>query len=268
MMRRSKNADLMIVIALAVAAGVVVLLDGPALLRSLLTLPLVFFLPGYALLAALFPADELETPARLLMGVALSLALVAVGGLVLHFSGLGLQSTSWLFVLVGISGAGCGVAWVRRRSLPVGLAGFHPVGLTPVQLLLVAGALGLAVAAVGIARSGVLAQPRAGFSELWMMPASSAPTRDPSVKIGVTNQEGMAVRYGLVILDQDDRVLTSWDVIDLGPGGHWQTTYALPSTIPPLERVEARLYRADAPDSVYRRVSLFPNASDQNGAGP
>jgi len=267
-MPRNKSFDLLLVVVLALVAGVVVALNGPAWLRSVLTLSLIFILPGYALIAALFPSQEPDTSARLLMMIALSLALAAVGGLALHFTGLGLQSTTWTFLLMGIIFVGSVVAIVRRRQLPAPISLGQPISLKPVQLLLIAGAFGLVVAAVSISRSGALSQQQTGFSQLWMTPAIVAPTNDPTVKIGITNEEGISVRYGLSILGNDNEVLASWDDIDLGPGDHWQTNFTLPVTIPPLERLEARLYRADAPESVYRQVSLFLNASDGDGASP
>src|SRR4249919_523027 len=95
-----KVFDLVICSALAAVAMTLALLVpeiGQA--RALVGLPLVLFVPGYALTAAAFPAGRLGTIERLLFSVGASLALAALAGLLLQWTALGLRPAAWVIAL-------------------------------------------------------------------------------------------------------------------------------------------------------------------------
>src|SRR5919205_467104 len=66
----------------------------PSVLRPLLAVPLVLFLPGFALTVILFERERLGIPERLMLSVGLSVALTALVGLLLNWTRLGLWTMS------------------------------------------------------------------------------------------------------------------------------------------------------------------------------
>ena len=96
-------ADLTLVIALTLACILFVL--APRLnetpVRVLLGLLLVLFLPGYSLVAALFPRKgDLDGIARIALSFGLSIAVVPLLGLALNYTPLGIRLVP---VLLGLS---------------------------------------------------------------------------------------------------------------------------------------------------------------------
>lgn len=98
-------------------------------LLSALAIPFVLFLPGYAIVSALFPADEtrrepssdrrsVDVPERLLFSVGLSLAVSPLVALLLNFTPFGVRPTPVLVVLGGLTVVASVVAARRRFELP------------------------------------------------------------------------------------------------------------------------------------------------------
>jgi len=69
-------------------------------IRIILGLPLVLFLPGYSLIAALFPRKaDLDGIERVALSFGLSLAIVPLLGLVLNYTPFGIRSSPVLILL-------------------------------------------------------------------------------------------------------------------------------------------------------------------------
>ena len=89
------------------------------MLRIILGLPFVLFIPGYVLMAALFPRKErVSGIERVVLSFGLSIAVVPIIGLVLNYSpwGIGLESILYsmaLYIFIISS-----ITWLRRRRLP------------------------------------------------------------------------------------------------------------------------------------------------------
>ena len=141
---RQLPADLAVVVAVtiltALVATVPVVRETP--LRIVLGLPFVLFIPGYALIAALFPEagtgpvdvaeeDQHETdgehaPAargidgieRVALSFGLSIAIVPLIGLVLNFTPWGIRLVPILVGVGGVTLVLTGVASQRRNGLP------------------------------------------------------------------------------------------------------------------------------------------------------
>ncbi len=174
-------------------------------LRVALGLPFVLFLPGYALVAALFPergegpvdeagaargADEppsrrggIDGIERVALSFGLSIAVVPLVGLVLNFTPWGIRLVPILLSVGGFTLAAVAVAAVRRRELPpderfaVPYRGWYAAGraelLEPDSRadaalnVLLAASVVLALASVGYA----VAVPRPGesFTEFYLL---------------------------------------------------------------------------------------------------
>lgn len=121
-MTEKKNpSDLFIVMGLVLLTDIFVLTPGlnESIVRNILGLPLVLFLPGYALIAALFPAkSDLDEIERIALSFGLSIAVVPLIGLGLNYTPWGIRLLPILLSLSVFTIAMCGVAYVRRSKLP------------------------------------------------------------------------------------------------------------------------------------------------------
>jgi uncharacterized membrane protein len=108
-------------------AGLVILTDifvfTPALnesfIRTVLSLPLIIFLPGYALISMLFPKKTgLEDMERIALSIGLSVAVVPLIGLGLNFTSWGIKEIPLLTSLSVFTLLLSGLAYIRRRGLP------------------------------------------------------------------------------------------------------------------------------------------------------
>jgi len=114
-------SDLLLVAGLVILMDIFVLI--PALsgsfVRTALSLPLILFLPGYALIAMLFPEKTgLEWLERIALSVGLSVAVVPLIGLVLNFTSWGIKEIPLLASLSVFTLLLSGLAYVRRKRLP------------------------------------------------------------------------------------------------------------------------------------------------------
>jgi uncharacterized membrane protein len=225
--------------------------DGiQASLRIVLAAALVFWLPGYALTAALFGRDELGAIERILLTLGSSISLTILIGFALNLVGFQLNPLTWGIGLAAVTlGAGA-VAWRRPTDRP-GLPRSEAWrSLRPRDWLLFGIAAVLVVGAIGLARLGAMAQPQPGFSELSWSPATGE-----AIVIRVRNEESTDVTYN-VELRKNAAVIAAWPAVHLVSGTLWEMQIVLP----PRERpgAELFLYRADAPGAIYRRVALGP----------
>jgi uncharacterized membrane protein len=113
-------SDLLIVMGLVLLTDIFVLTPGlsESMLRNLLGLPLVLFLPGYALIAALFPAkSDLDGIERTALSFGLSIAVVPLIGLGLNYTPWGIRLLPILISLSVFTFIMCGLAYLRRATL-------------------------------------------------------------------------------------------------------------------------------------------------------
>lgn len=210
------DPDLLLVAVTAFAAVLAVLLNLPVVVRLILALPLVFFVPGYALMCALFPARPLPAVERLLISVGASFGITILAGLVLARV-VGLSATSWTIMLALFGMAGAGVAWLRRKRA----ATERPyVQLPTVRLR---DALPLAVAAVAVIAIIVGTRVIAAQQEvpppaqLWMLPLA-----DGSFDAQLGVRAGPAGGAYVVQLTSAGVLVEQFD-FSLAPGETWET---------------------------------------------
>jgi uncharacterized membrane protein len=121
MTERKIPSDLSIVIGLVLLTDIFVLMPGlnETIIRNGLGLPLVLFLPGYALIAALFPAkSDLDGIERIALSFGLSIAVVPLIGLGLNYTPWGIRLLPILISLSVFTIVMCGIAYIRRTKLP------------------------------------------------------------------------------------------------------------------------------------------------------
>ena len=114
-------SDLLIVMGLVLLTDIFVLTPGlsETAVRNILGLPLVLFLPGYALIASLFPAkSDLDGIERTALSFGLSIAVVPLIGLGLNYTPWGIRLLPILISLSVFTFLMCGLAYLRRAKLP------------------------------------------------------------------------------------------------------------------------------------------------------
>lgn len=215
-------------------------------LRAILVVPLVLFLPGYALMRAIFRArGEPPVVERIVLALSLSLVTTALASLFLYVTSLGLTLSSWLTALAVVTVTATVFAASdptppeqeadARRSPP-------RLPLRPLHVAIVLCAAGLTAAAVVLARTPLPSPSAPGYTSLSL-------TRDRGTSgllLGVRSDEHHRTRY-VVRLKLAGKTTTRR--FDLAPGQSWQ------ERLPPARRAAASLYRVGDP-TVYRSVSL------------
>jgi uncharacterized membrane protein len=98
---------------------------------AMLLLPAVLFLPGYCLIAALFPRNsDLDLTERVVLSFGLSITIVPLVALLLNFTPFGIRIDPVLIVLTIFTLGMILVAYYRRALLPSGERFTFPFGMT------------------------------------------------------------------------------------------------------------------------------------------
>ena len=255
---KQRSVDILVVAALAIIAVVLVLiLPGNNVFGHILTLPLVFLLPGYALTAAFPSGETLDIPRRLVFILGISLVIVVIGGLILNLTPFGLSAGSWAVYLSGITLGACIVALLRRQrgSIIVSSLRVEDIGFTFRQGLMLGLAALIVLGAFAVSIIGAKQQPTAGYTELSIQSANGANTNN-AVSLTVSNNESTTMEYRLAV-SVNGKLVQAWTSIDLNPNQNWTTTLVLPQSYTGSAKVEADLYQANTPTKIYRHVILW-----------
>lgn len=252
---------------------------GP--LRIALGLCFVLFLPGYALIAALFPRkDDLGGVERLALSFGLSLAVVPLIGLALNYSPWGIRLLPILLSLTLFIVSMSGIAYYRRHKLAPEdryepqlrlhlsshLLGWRSQSrgnriLTAALLLAIVAALG--------ALAYAIATPKVGerFTEFYVLgsgekaegyPREVTVGDEAKVKLGVVNSEHDPVVYRITIT-VDGEEASDIGPINLEHGEKWEEWVSvLLRKEGPNQKVEFLLYKGEASEP-YRTLHLWVN---------
>lgn len=182
---------------------------------SWLLVPLVLFLPGYAIAALAFPPGTVSAAERGVYAVALSVAVAAVGGLVLQLA-VGLDRAIWAALLIVVT-AVCAAQGVRLGRYPRPRPPRLPWALPFVVAAFTVAAL-VAVLAIVSAGDGVReARAASRFTDFWMAPARPVGAEPAKAfAVGLRSHEGGTSRY-VVRVSRDGRLLARREVV-LVPG--------------------------------------------------
>lgn len=225
----------------------------PNVLRMLVTLPLVLFLPGFALTIILFKRGHLGVPEQLLLSVGLSVAITALSGLILNWTPWGLRTTTlWIALLVVLAvemvvvGYLYGLHWTKAISLP------SQVNFTPRQWILVSLAALVTLTAVYVDRAPVPQEGFEGYTTLWIQPSDSSDT----FELGVRSNEFETTKYQIRV--ELDGNLSDGPTLELKPGETWEGVLSISSGELKDQPLKIFLYRLDQPNEVYRHAVWWP----------
>lgn len=209
----------------------------------------ILILPGLALGITRRPTTPLRRLDLLLAAAALSLACVAISGLVLNVLPAGLNQSSWLGVVAGLLLA---TAVLARSGLPR-VERERWVSPKAAPAFAMVAALALVALALVIARVGVK-QPSEPYSAVWVVPASEG-----MVEIGLDNREAATTTYR-VDVTVEGSVGTTFPSITIAPGERWTTL--VPEPDPGGPRMEVVVFVESRPGVVYRRVTLSAGVAE------
>ncbi|UCH85993.1 MAG: DUF1616 domain-containing protein [Dehalococcoidia bacterium] len=272
----NRSTDLALAIAWALATTLIVLLAPfaePA--RIGLGLVFVLFLPGYVLVAALYPRkDDLDLVERLALSLGLSIAVVPLIGLGLNYSPWGIRLNPILAFVTLFIVLAAGVATYRRLILPSDEAMRIPANLALPKwprlrladrllgLVLVLALAGLGVGAYFLATSSTGSEE---FTEFYVLgPGGKAEGYPREVDVGdiftlivgVVNHEGEEASYRVqaTIAGQPAARV---DSLHLANKEKWESPLVLMATQPGSDqKVEFVLYKGED-DVPYRTLHLW-----------
>jgi len=273
----TRNIDLVIAAACALLTVAVVLLV-PSLepIRIVLGLPFILLLPGYMLVAALYPGKEdLDSIARAALSFGLSIAIVPLIGLALNYSPWGIRLNPILAFVSLFIVMGAGAAIYRRQALPPEEAfaiNFPMPRWSQVRLARVALAFALALCLLGLgAAAAFLATSRGSserFTEFYILGPDGRAEGYPqtlglgdslTVILGVVNHEGADAAYEIEAT-VDGQAASLIDSARLKDGERWEESVTLvPHQAGNSQKVEFLLHKEemDGVDEAYRTVHLW-----------
>jgi uncharacterized membrane protein len=213
---------------------------------AIFILPGILFLPGYCLIAALFPVDgDIDLTERIALSFGLSIAIVPLIGLGLNFTPFGIRLDSILVSLTIITLAMILVAHYRRSLLPfekrfrfpfVAIArtlqnAIFPKGDNRVDQIL-AVVITLAILAAVLTTVYMIAVPREGerFTEFFILGENKSAADYPdqiiagqnySLFIGVGNHEYRDINYTIetwIMREEFDNVTNTSTLRVMDPG--------------------------------------------------
>ena len=250
-MKGHKDLRLACLVALA-SAGLTLLLPwGPLCL--IVALPLVLFLPGYALVAAIFARGRIPLRHMLVLSIGLSLAVLALGALLLNYLPGGIRAGWWALLLVIVVFAAARAAAIRRPSHRAAPSPSWRPQLNPAKSALFAGGCLAIVAAIVLAFTPVGAKDALGYTQMWIQPLKGAKT---GVEIGVGSAEQKEASYRLWVKFGDGEA-PQGRYFKLAPG-ETRTVRLLTEKQPAAnEQIRAALFKQGGPGRAYRRVSTW-----------
>jgi uncharacterized membrane protein len=259
-------------------------------LRVLLGVPVILFIPGYALIAALFPgAKDIDGIERVALSFGLSIAVVPLVGLALNYTPWGIRLDPIVVSLTLLTLCLCILAQYRRARLPPGerfvvpfaalrhavAVEFFPQDTTRLDRALSVILLIAIVAAVATTVF-VIAVPKEGekFTEFFILgeknmaadyPTQLAVGEPGKLSVGIGNHEYRNITYTvetyLVTMKFDEKTNTSslqaMDLLDrfTVPVSHNQTVitpYTFSAKKTTYNRIEFLLFNQTVPDNRVR----------------
>jgi uncharacterized membrane protein len=283
-------ADLKLVIALVLLTNIFILIPflSNSPIRTALGLPMVLFIPGYALIAALFPSkDDLDGIERIALSFGLSIAVVPLIGLGLNYTPWGIRLIPILISLSCFTIIMSLVAMYRRERV-TGKAFEVPfreiINSTKAELVskpdskldrILSIILVLSILASVITLAYVVVTPKQGekFTEFYILgPDGMADgynteleDRDSvDVIVGIVNHEYSVVNYSLKLKlnDKSIEMPESLQHISLAHNQSWEKPLSfIPSDTGTDMKLQYLLYRQDNTTEAYRDLHLWINVS-------
>lgn len=249
-------------------------------IRTILGVLLVLFLPGYALIASLFPKkNDLDGIERASLSFGLSIAITPLIGLALNYTPFGIRLDPVLVSLSAFTIILCVAAFLRRSRIPeenrfwVDFGGFFS-GIREgfrgesktskiLSVILVISII-LAIATTAY----IIIKPKEGekFTEFYILgpggKASDYPTNltsgeEGKVIIGIVNHENAETSYRLVVTANG--TVQSEQTVKLANGEKLEIPYNFTAGDPGTRKLEFLLFKLPDNNNIYRSLHLWLN---------
>lgn len=281
--QKSVPIDIFLVWLITVLCVIFVLTPrlNDTILRSILGVLLILFLPGYSLIAALFPKKgDLKSIERFALSFGLSIAVTPLMGLILNYTPLGIRlepiliSVSMFTLLMGI------IAFIRRIRIPDEekfnvefkkhynslMKSFkdESKGSKILSIILL-----LSIVLAILATTYLIVVPKEGekFTEFYILgpngnvsdyPTNLTAGQDGNVTIGIINHEYANVNYDMVIKLNNQTIDN--ETITLSNDQSYAKPFKFTASSPGQnQELEFLLYKSPDDNTVYRSLHLWIN---------
>lgn len=279
---RNHYLDIIIVAAITLLTVAFVLIPplNKTFIRTILGFLLVLFIPGYSLIAALFPKwGDLDGIERAALSFGLSIAVTPLIGLALNYTPWGIRLDPILVSLTIFTLAMVTIAFLRRRRLPDKEKFFVPFGeftrnirtsfkgesrTERILSIILIISIVLAIATTAY----VIVKPKEGekFTEFYILgpdgKASNYPTnlttgQNGSLIMGVVNHEYTTTDYLLVIKVNNNTLKNQ--TLTLSSGEKVEIPYNFTAGTTGQKKMEFLLYKLPDNATAYRSLHLWLN---------
>lgn len=278
----TKDLVLILLTTLLALAFVLVPKLNDTIIRTILGILFILFLPGYSLIAALFPKkNDLDGIERIALSFGLSIAVTPLIGLALNYTTYGIRLTPILIAVSAFTLIMVLIAYIRRRRVPEGEKFYVDFGVfkssinnhfkgesktSKVLSIILIFTILLAIATTAY----VIVNPKPGetFTEFYILgsggKASDYPTnltvgQNASVIIGIVNHEAQTVNYQLVI--KSNNTVLSNQKITVNNGNTKQIPYKFSLKSPGSNEIEFLLYKLPDNTNIYRSLHIYVNVT-------
>ena len=279
--------ELILFIVIAAIGALAAIFGAPVAVRTAFGLPLVLFIPGYALVSALFPSNEgLDGLERIALGFGLSLALIPLIALGIEYSPWRLELIPIVSGLMACTILFSAIASIRRAHVPVDeqFIAEIPVphipppsawsGTTKVAMIIMAlslmlfggsGAVLIAERLKGEPMTEFALYNSQGKPEFY--PRNFLPGQPQTLELEIDNHEGKSVTYRIDVMAGSQKV-GAVDSVTVASGATWRQPIQvyLPASVTQPDPGQPipllfNLYRSDHPQAAqpYRSLRLFIN---------
>lgn len=252
-------------------------------LRVVLALPFLLFLPGYVLMAALFPRREgMGALERMALSFGISVVIVPLIGMILNYSPWGIRLEPVLYSVSIFIFATSIIAWLRCRRLPeqerlgiefqLKLPGW---GSNMRDRVLSVALVVVIIVALGVL-GYVIVSPKAGdkFTEFYVLDTAGEMADYPqeisvgmagNVVLRIVNHEYQEVSYRVEIRSSGV-IIKEVGLVKLEHGQNWeQEVDFIPVSVGGNQKVEFILFKGGE-DKPYLLLHLWVNVRE--GGGP
>lgn len=210
----------------------------------------VFIVPGLSITNNLFHGLPQPFYERIAYSIGLSVALLALGGLVLHGLGLGFQTQVWMLLLCGVTIVNLAINAARPARGNIEET-YRLADFSLLEFLFYTLACVIVVTAILFSIAGDQ-YPTTRFTELWVTQENESAS---VLNIGVSNHEMQTVSYQIEVL-VNRRPVYRQNIDNLNSNLTWEAHITLPEPPPMGDIVQVQLYRQDQPDAIYRTVHV------------
>ena len=284
-MTKKLSSDLLFVLVWTILTAIFVLTPviSDSYIRTILGIPMVLFIPGYVLIATLFPKKtDLESVERIALSFGLSIAVVPLLGLALNFT-FGIRLLPILVTLCMYTIILIFVAEYRREKLPAEerfktdfgsvVSSINTELIAPKSRLDKALSIILVISiivAVGMVYF-VITTPKIGekFTEFYVLDTNGKAdnyqtqlnlSSDATYLIGVSNHEYGVVNYTMQVV-LDNNTLSSKE-LELSHNQTWEENItARPNKVGSNLKLEFVLFKENNFTEPYRNLHLWINSS-------